>query len=135
MRLILSLSLLLTLSLSIGSCEKDVFETEDFNGTWRVEWIRCDNFHNKVFGEMSFIVTDTTENKGVIKETLADTVNTMSFHFKFVSNEELLIDTLYDYDSTSHWLGTHVISELQENSFLLERVTKACEREQFKFVK
>ena len=119
----------------LASCEKDVFETEGFNGTWKVDWIRCDNFHNKVFGEISFTVTDSTENKGVIKETLADTINEMIFHFEFISNEELLIDTLYDYDTTSHWLGIHTISELQEKSFLLERGAKACEREQFKFVK
>jgi len=121
--------------LFLGSCEKDIFETEDFNGTWRVEWIRCDNYHNKVVGEMSFSVTDSTESKGVIKETVGGVANTMDFHFEFISNEELLIDTLYNYDTTSHWLGTHVISELQENSFLLERGSKSCERELFKFVK
>ncbi|MFT6715653.1 MAG: hypothetical protein ACJA0Q_000280 [Saprospiraceae bacterium] len=135
MRLILSASLLLPVLLSLLSCEKDVFETEDFNGTWTVSWIRCDNFHNKVFGEISFTVTDSTENKGIIKETLADTVNTMEFHFEFINNEQLLIDTLYNYDTTSHWLGKHTISELQEKSFLLERGSKPCEGELIKFVK
>lgn len=146
MRLILTFLLLLFLV----SCDKDVFETEDFNGSWEVEWIRCDNFHNKVFGKISFTMTDSTVNRGVIKETVTDSVTSIdefNFHFDFISNDELLIDTLFyskpDWtidtlligDTIIHWLGTHSISELEEKSFLLERQTKACERELFKFVK
>lgn len=129
------LTLFFSVLLLFTSCEQDVFETEDFNGTWTMDWIRCDNFHNKVVGEISFTMTDSTENIGIISETLADTTNEMSFHFEFISNEELLIDTLYDYDVASHWLGTHAISELEEGSFLLERGSKACEEELYKFVK
>jgi hypothetical protein len=146
MRLLFTFSLLILLI----SCEKDVIEVEDFDGTWKVDWIRCDNFHNKVFGELSFTVTDSTENKGVIKETVVDsvsTINEINFHFNFISTEELVIDTLFIIneeslidtlivgDTTAHWLGTHAISELQENSFILERGSKSCERELYKFVK
>lgn len=128
--------LFLSLLIFFASCEKDVFENEDFDGTWTVDWIRCDNFHNKVFGEITFVVNDSDATTGVIKEILADTINEMTFHFQFLSDEELLIDTLYDdVDSASLWLGTHTISELQENSFLLERETETCERELYKFVK
>jgi len=133
MRLILAFSMLLMMT----SCEKDVFETDDFTGTWTVDWIRCDNFHSKAVGQISFTITDSTVNAGVIQETIRDTLRTYDFHFEFISSEELLIDTLYDFDSTytAHWLGTHKIAELQENSFLLERGSTACDDELFKFVK
>jgi hypothetical protein len=133
MRLILAFSLLFIMS----SCEQDVFETDDFKGTWTVDWIRCDNFHNKAVGQMSFTMTDTTVNTGQIQETIFDTLRTYNFHFEFISNEKLLIDTLFGFDSTytSYWLGSHTISELQESSFLLERGVTACDDELFKFTK
>lgn len=128
--------LVVLLSFFLFSCEKDEFETEDFVGVWRAEWYRCGNFHNSINSSITFEMTDSTDNIGWITENKVDTTFTVFFHFSFIENEKLLIDSMHNaVDSSSLWLGIHVISELEENSFLLEREGKECEGEQYKFVK
>ena len=117
------------------SCEKEVFEDQDFVGTWDIDWKRCDNFHNSFFGNITFNMTDSTENVGSVLEMRADTAFTFFFHFSFINQEQLVIDSLYDPQLSSEWLGTHQITELQSGSFLLERANKSCDNELFKFKK
>ncbi len=117
------------------SCTKEGLEIEDFDGTWKVDWIRCDNFHTKAVGQISFTINDSTNRTGIIQETIDSVTSEISFHFEFLSTKELLIDTLYDFDGVSDWLGLHAISEFQERSFFLERNTENCEGEKFKFIK
>lgn len=121
--------------LVFAACEKPVFEEKDLNGTWKMQWIRCDNFHNSTQGDISFTVTDSTLNRGVINEVLVDTAYVFDFHFSLLDGDKLLIDTLYTGDSTSRWLGTHSLHELEATSFLLELETKTCNDELYKLVK
>ena len=127
--------LLVFVSLICFSCEKTEFETDDFSGAWSFEWKRCENFYNSEFGTINFLFSDTAENVGTLIEQNADTIRTIQFRFSFVGTEKLLIDSFYDPTVVSNWAGVHNITELQTQSFLLERAAKSCDNELFKLVK
>ena len=127
--------LIVVLTLTLMSCEEEVYDQEDLVGTWQLDWKRCENFHVSAPGSLTFSITDSTENEGVLEEYIQDSLYIRKFHFTFETNESLVIDSIYDTDDTISWLGSHTILDFSSGRFQLERENMQCEGEQFQFVK
>ncbi len=117
------------------SCQKEKYDESDLVGTWQLDWHRCDNYHVSSANTLSFAITDSTENVSTLEEYLNDSLHVRTFHFTFPDNETLIIDSIYDTDDSTSWLGSHKIFNFTSGSFQLERETPQCEREKFQFKK
>ena len=108
---------------------------EDLNGTWNMEWKRCELFHNQPEGKIEFTVNDSINDQGRITERIGDTLAFADFKFQWVNNETLIIESLSDSTYLLDWIGSHRIYELSTSRFELEREKQSCEQERYKFVK
>ena len=117
------------------SCQEETFELEDLNGTWNMDWKRCDLYHTQPEGKLEFWVNDSVTDLGKITERIGDTLVGAEFRFEWINNEALFLDSLSDSSYLMHWMGYHEISELTTGRFELKRDATDCERELYKFVK
>ena len=127
--------LILFFAFFLVSCQKEEFQLEDLNGTWNMEWKRCELFHNQPEGKIEFTVNDSINDQGRITERIGDTLAFADFKFQWVNNETLIIESLSDSTYLLDWIGSHRIYELSTSRFELEREKQSCEQERYKFVK
>ena len=127
--------LILFFAFFLVSCQKEEFQLEDLNGTWNMEWKRCELFHNQPEGKIEFTVNDSINDQGRITERIGDTLAFAVFKFQWVNNETLIIESLSDSTYLLDWIGSHRIYELSTSRFELEREKQSCEQERYKFVK
>lgn len=125
MKIVLRIFIVIVSFLFIG-CEEDQDFAETIEGTWKLEWKRCEIYHNDFESVLKFSFTDSTQNGWVTQQE-----DTTYFDFVLSSNQSIEIVNA----TNNSWNGIMKFTRVSERYISFEREQKGCENELFQYKK